>query len=750
MTKKCHFLLIGGGLASAFAAEALRREGEADKIVMLTAEAFFPYYRPQLPKAFPLGNRTREQLTIFDADYYQKNDIEVLVNTKALAIDSKRKIVKTDHAGNIHFKKLLIATGCTPKKINIPGAELAGVHYLRTLSDVEAFIERIHKAKKAIIYGTSFITIELASSLSKKGIALTIIAPKFNISNFKVSAKITTFLTKNGVQTIVGEKIAKINGKRRVQSVETNKGKKFACDFIVVDMGLNPNTGFLKGSGIDVDNGVVVNQYMQTNIADIYAAGDVVKYFDPILGKFRQTAYGDTAIKQGKIAAVNMLGAKHYNRTASYLFFNAFGTSIVIIGDATDAKECLSRGSSEEKNFAYLCLKDNVLQGAIFIGRPITEIKAAESLIINHINLRAVKAKLTDISFQLEPLAVQTLLTLQGGGALGAFECGVVKAMEESGIYPDIVAGISIGAFNSAIIASNPKKASAALEAFWDELSLTNTPDVVDEQTRRFLSSWQAIVWGSPIFFHPRWMMPFTNLIKSAFNWTSFYDHTPIKKLLCKYVDFKKLKKSPIRLLAMAVNVETSEFEIFDSYTDDITADHILASGSLPPAFPWTTIKGNHYWDGGIVTNTPLDSAIDVCGSTAKKVYIVDLYPRNRCLPQNMIEVLSRKDEILFSEKMRTNLRTRDMINNFKQLIKVILRLCEPADVQEITQLPTFIQTMGDPGVLSVTRIVREVDKEGLYSWDSDFSRKTIEEHKAKGYDAAKKILHSAKFRSTP
>ena len=602
MIKETDFLLIGGGIASSFAADTLRKEGEIGKIVILSAEELLPYSRFQLPKAYLFGKRNRDQLLMFEASHYQKNDIEVIVNTKALAVDTKSKIVKTNHAGKFHFKKLLIATGSTPKKINIPGAKLPGVHYLRTINDAEAIIQDMQKAKNAIIYGNGYITIEIASSLNKKDINVTVIAPEFNLGNFKISSEIANFLEKNGVQIILGEKITTIKGSNRVQSIETNTGKKFSCDFIIVDMGYNPNTDFLKGSGIDLDNGIVVNQYMQTNIQDIYAAGDVVKFYDPIFKRFRKTEYGDTAIKQGRIAAVNMLGAKHYNRTASYLFFSAFDKSFVIIGDAADTKEFVRRESVEEKNFAYLCLKDHRLHAAIFSGRPTTEIKAAESLIVNHVNLKPFKNKLADSSFQLEPLAIQTLLTLQGGGALGAFECGVVTAMEESGIYPDIVAGISIGAFNAAIIAGNPKHASAALEAFWNELSL-DTPAAFDEQMRRILSSFQTIFWGSPKFFHPNWMM-FPNEL--AINWTSFYDPTAIKKLLCKYVDFKTLKTSPIRLLVMAVNIETSDFETFDSYSEHITPDHILASGSLPPSFPWTTINGKHYWDGGIVTNTPL------------------------------------------------------------------------------------------------------------------------------------------------
>ncbi|WP_133136732.1 FAD-dependent oxidoreductase [Legionella rowbothamii] len=743
MSKAADFLLIGGGLASIFAANVLRREGEIGKIIILSAEAFLPYFRMQIPKAFLLGKQRKEQLYIFDENYYQKNDIEIILNTKVRTLDTKNKRVKTAHAEEFHYKKLLIATGCSPKRINIPGAKLAGVHYLRTIDDAEAIIQEMQTAKKVIIYGDSYITIELASTLSHKGIKVTVITPEFDTGNFKVCTEIAHFLMNNGVEVILGEKITKIEGRSRIQSVKTNSGKSVSGDFIIVDMGLKPNTDFLKESGLelDADQSILVNQYMQTNIPDVYAAGDVVTFYDPIFEKFRKTRYGDTAIKQGKIAAANMSGARHYNRTASYLFFYAFGTAVIIIGDANDATELLIRGFPKEKNFANLYLKNNTLQGAILIGRPTTEIKAAESLIENHTNLKPVKEQLVDISFPLEPLATQTLIALQGGGAFGAFECGVIKAMEESEIYPEIVAGISIGAFNAAIIAGNPKNATAALEAFWNDLAL-DTPEIFDEQSRRFLSYLQAIMWGSPNFFHPRWLSQCMNLNEFASNWTSFYDTAPIKKLLCKYVDFKKLKKSPVRLLVMAVNVETSEFETFDSYTDDLTPDHILASGSLPPAFPWTTIEGKHYWDGGIVTNTPLDSALEICGWSSKKVYVVDVYPKKRGLPKNIIEVLSRKNEILFAEKMRKDFRTQDLIGDYKKLIELILPYCEPEAINEITELPLFIQIMGDPGVLSITRIMLQTEKEGLYSWDSDFSRKTIEELKAKGYATAKEILN--------
>lgn len=740
MTKTVDFLLIGGGLASAFSADTLRKEGATGSITLLSEENILPYYRPQLPKGFLLGTRKKEQLLIFNENYYKKNDIDVLLNTKAISVDPENKIVKTEHAGNFYFNQLLIATGCSPQKVDLPGSTLDKIYYIKTIPDAESILHEIGNAKKVIIFGGSFIGIEIASLLIKKNIKVTIIAEEFHLFNVSSSVEIAAFIANNGVEVLLHETVKKFNGKKHVQSVETNKGKILSCDFVIIADQYLPVTDFLRGSGIDVDDGIIVDQYLKTNKDDIYAAGDVANFFDPIFRRCHRNGGIDNAMKQGKITALNMMGMRKSYNSASYFYAQAFDTHLVIIGDTVEATERIVRGSIKEKNCVLFYLKDGLLQGAFFSGRPIEEIKAAESLIINRVNLDSHKKKLVDFNFSLEEIAIQTILTLQGGGALGAFECGVVKAMEEHGVYPDIVSGISIGAFNSAIIAGNPKHATEALEGFWNDLAL-DMVNVSDEQTRRLLSSWHAMIWGSPNFFYPRWATPIFSSDQLPTHWTSFYDTSYIKDLLRKYIDFDTLKDSPVRLLVMAVNVETSEFETFDSYTDDITPEHILASGSLPPGFPWTTINKKHYWDGGIITNTPIDSTLDICGQSSKKIYIVELYSRNRSLPQNMIEVLARKDEILFSEKIRKDIRTNDLINNYKKLIEKIMSLCDPAVAEELRLLPAYIQTMGDPGIQSITRIIREVGKNEPYAWDSDFSKETIEQHKKNGYKTAKKIL---------
>jgi NTE family protein len=742
MTKSVDFLLIGGGLASAFCADTLRKEGATGSILILCAENCLPYYRPQLSKGFLLGKRKKEQLIIFEKEYYKKNNIELMLNTKAISLDPESKLVQTDKAGEFQFQQLLIATGCIPQKIEIPGNHLTGIHYLKTIFDAQPLIQEIKKAKKVVIFGGSFIGIELASLLNKNNLKVTLIVEKFHLFNVSPPEEMTSYIADHGIEVLHHETIKKFHGTHRVHSVETNTGNIIDCDFVLISHKYAPEVGFLQGSGIELDDGIVVSKTLKTNKEDIYAAGDVAQFFDPVFERYHRNGGVDNAIKQGKNAAFNMMGMRRCYNTASYFYIQAFDNHIVIIGNTADAKERIVRGTIKEKNFAFFYLKDGLLQGAFFSGRPIEEIKAAESLIINRVNLTPYKKRLHDTDFSIEDISTQIVLTLQGGGALGAFECGVIKAMEEHKVYPDIVSGISIGAFNSAIIAGNPKHATQALESFWNDLSL-ETLDVPNEEARRYLSSWQTIVWGSPHFFYPRWAMPAFTPAQLPLHWTSFYDTSSIKELLCKYVDFKTLKNSPIRLIVMAVNVETSEFETFDSYTDIITPDHILASGSLPPGFPWTTINEKHYWDGGIISNTPVDATLEVCGSTNKKIYIVELYSRNRALPQNMIEVLARKDEILYSEKIRKDIRTNDLINSYKKLIEQILRFCAPESVQEIRLLPAYIQTMGDPGVLSITRIMRDMDQKEPYAWDSDFSRKTIEEHKENGYKITKHILEN-------
>jgi NTE family protein len=255
-------------------------------------------------------------------------------------------------------------------------------------------------------------------------------------------------------------------------------------------------------------------------------------------------------------------------------------------------------------------------------------------------------------------------------------------------------------------------------------------------------------VFGSPHFFRPRWFEPILSPAQLPTQWKSFYELSPLKATLSKYVAFDTLKDSPVRLVLTAVDVETGQLAIFDSYVDEITPEHVLASGSLPPGFPWTTIDGRHYWDGGLVSNSPLDQVVEVSGLTGKEVYIVNLWLDKRVLPQSIPEVLARRDEILFAEKSRRSVRSWEYIDGYRQLVEEIMGNLEPKLAEQIRRRPRYIETVGGACPLSITRITREaVDGEPI-SRDYEFSRRSIDQHIAHGYAIAAKILQGRPTRS--
>ena len=745
MARQVDFLLVGGGLASATAAETLRLEGADGTIAILSAEAYPPYQRPPLSTQFLLGTQTEDRLSIFDDSFYREHSIDLILSTRAARLDPNQRVVQTDRAGEVQFRRLLIATGAASIRFQIPGSTLPGIHYLRTLTDALNIKRSAESARRAVVVGGSFLAIELAASLSAKGVLVTLVAMEKILLDKLESQSISNFFTRyyreHGVEIVLGDEVIGFLGEARIEGVRTRSGNTLPCDLALVAIGVAPEVEFLKESGIEVDDGIVVDRYLQTNLPDIFAAGDVANFFDPVFNIRRRIEHWDNAIKQGRLAAKNMLGQRAPYDEVSYFFCDVFDITFDFFGYPEIADEKIGRGSLDDRTFALFYLKEEVPRALFSLDRPAQETKAVEALIRYRVNLRATKSKLSDSQFRLEQIPSQNILVLQGGGALGAFECGVVKALEERGIYPDIVAGVSIGAFNAAVIAGNPKSPSAALEHFWHDLEM-ETPEIPNEALRRLLSSWTSLTFGSPKFFHPKWFTPLWAANQLPLNWTSFYDPSPVGELLAKYTDFSRLRSSPIRLIVSAVNVETAQLEIFDSYVDDLTPDHILASGSLPPGFPWTTIDGRHYWDGGIVSNSPLEDVMERSGAAGKRAFIVDLFPGKKELPDNVVEVMFRRDEIVYSERIRNDVRTRNLLHDFRRLVEEILSDVPPERLIQIKQRPRYIQLMGDIAPTIITRIVREMAENEPLSKDYDFSTLSIEQHKHSGYIATLKALN--------
>src|SRR5574337_643611 len=222
----------------------------------------------------------------------------------------------------------------------------------------------------------------------------------------------------------------------------------------------------------------------------------------------------------------------------------------------------------------------------------------------------------------------ETVLILQGGGSLGAYECGVYKSLHKRKIKFDIVAGTSIGAINATIIACAKNDPIKDLESFWLDLADSVTPPNLPYNVRSRFSAMYSAVFGNPNAFFPKWFLPSTDYF-FPFLWPYLYDKTPLMNTLNKYVDFKKLREpdSP-RLIVTSTDIENARPSIFDSMYDNITADHVLASAGYPfYGISWTRINGRYLWDGTLLNNTPLREVIDASPKHNKNVYLVDLFP---------------------------------------------------------------------------------------------------------------------------
>jgi NTE family protein len=739
------FLLIGGGLASVTAAETIRREGGKGSILILSEEEVAPYRRPSLSKRYLLGTVTDAQILIHPESFYHEHAIELQLNARVVAVDPEKQIVAIESGEKIRYGKLLIATGVTPEQLSVPGALLDGVYSLRRKSDCDAIRFSAAKAKKVVVLGGNFVGMEVAMSLIDLGLEVTIVERCDRILPYLAAANLSEYFRKyaetRGVSIILEDTASELHGLKNVEEVETAAGRHLPCDLVIVAIGVVPVTKFLARSGIDLDQGlIVVDDLLRTSVPNVFAAGDATSFYDPVFAQRRHIEHWDNAVKQGRLAGRNMLGQRVRYDEVSCFFSEIGDISFDVLGKPEEADEWIERGTLDARSFALFYIKDNLPSALFSIGRPVEETRAVERLVRYRISLRTMKDKLSDPCFSLETIRTQTVLILQGGGAMGAFECGVVKALEERDIFPDVVAGVSIGALNGAIVASNPRHATAALEAFWADLTI-KSPWLASSEARRSSTAMMTLMFGVPNFFKPRWFQPFVQMSDAPDHWTSYYDTAPMKDLIAKYVDFGSLKRSPVRLLISAVNVATAQLETFDSYVDDLTPAHILASGSLPPGFSWTMIDGQAYWDGGIISNSPLDLVIDRCGLESKRVFIVDLFADQKPLPTNLMDVMARRDEIVYSERIRSDMRTQEIVAAYRSLVEEVLSFASPEASNKIKQRPRYVELMGDDVPISITRFMRQSNA-GDKPWhDYDFSQDSIELNQAEGYALVKKTL---------
>ena len=344
------------------------------------------------------------------------------------------------------------------------------------------------------------------------------------------------------------------------------------------------------------------------------------------------------------------------------------------------------------------------------------------------------------------PLPDCVALVLQGGGALGSYQAGVYEALAASGVAIDWVAGISIGAVNAAIIAGNPpERRLDRLRAFWDGVTgaLPSFPIFPHDHVREFVHEWSAasvLLQGVPGYFAPRAMLPAFATPGSP-EALSFYDSTPLARTLDAVIDWDLLNDGPVRLSVGAVNIESGNFRYFDSTTDRIDVRHIMASGALPPGLPPVEIDGCWWWDGGLVSNTPLTHVLDH-QSEPTLVFQVDLFSATAERPRTIMDVVAREKEIRYSSRTRAVSAERLKLRQERQAIrKLIARL--PEDVRAEPEVAA-LANMADEPPLSLVHLIHRPNAWEGGSRDFEFSTRTMREHWAAGHrDVTETMAHS-------
>ncbi|WP_376089387.1 DUF3734 domain-containing protein [Roseomonas sp. CCTCC AB2023176] len=332
-------------------------------------------------------------------------------------------------------------------------------------------------------------------------------------------------------------------------------------------------------------------------------------------------------------------------------------------------------------------------------------------------------------------------LVLQGGGALGSYQAGVYEALASTDYLPDWVAGISIGAVNAAIIAGNPVATRVErLRSFWEGITAPQPfwPPGFDRALaawtgdHRALGAWSAMAFGQPGFFSPLEPLAWLQAAWAGTTPTSYYDTSALRSTLERLIDFDRINSRETRLSVGAVNVRTGNFAYFDSAETVIRPEHIMASGALPPGFPTVEIDGEHYWDGGLVSNTPLQYVIDTLPRRSRLTFQVDVFPARGPLPTSLTDAQEREKDIRFSSRTRA---ASDMIrrtHDARHTVNMLLEKLPP----ELRALPEAeaLYHFGCVTTMDIVQLIYRPEEPQGQAKDYEFSRRTMEARWAAGF----------------
>ena len=370
------FVILGAGAAGTAAVEKLRQEGFQGKVVLVSAEEKLPYDRTKLSKSYLQGQAKSESLSLRSCEFYDQHGIELRFGQPVTEVNALNKTITFADDSQLEFDSLLLATGGSARKLDIPGSELANIFTIRQPEDVDSILNTVKDAKKAVVVGSSFIGMEAAASLIQQGLEVTVVSPSKvpfqKILGERLGKMFQQVHESKGVKFKFETKATGFTGSNQVEQVTLDSGEQIAADMVIIGVGVEPNTNYLQGIKLDEkDHSIQVNSYLQTEINDIYAAGDIAQFPYAPMDKSTRIEHWRLAAQHGRIAAVNMLGKnqKEVDRIVPFFWSGQYDLKLRYVGHAEEWDEIKVDGDLEQPEFLAYYLKNDRVMAVAGINR---------------------------------------------------------------------------------------------------------------------------------------------------------------------------------------------------------------------------------------------------------------------------------------------------------------------------------------------------------------------------------------------
>jgi 3-phenylpropionate/trans-cinnamate dioxygenase ferredoxin reductase subunit len=367
------FVIVGASLAGGTAAATLRQDGFDGDVILIGKEPHPPYERPPLSKQYLRGEVPFSKALVRPNGFYEANRIDTRFSVVATGIDPAERKVELTGSRSVRYDKLLIATGVRNRRPPIPGLNLQNVFDLRTVNDADALRAQIVSGRKAAVIGMGFIGCEIAASLRQQGVEVVCVdhspTPLFRVLGEQVGQVMSTIHHERGVQTFFDDVVTGFEGDRRVERVITKRGRRVDCDFAVVGVGVEPVVDVVRESGVEISNGILVDEYCRTNVQDIYAAGDVANHYHPVFQKRMRVEHWQNAMQQGASAARSMLGNGKPYDAVHWFWSDQYDVNLQYAGFHREWDQVVVRGNLDTRNFIAFYLTQGRIDAVVALNR---------------------------------------------------------------------------------------------------------------------------------------------------------------------------------------------------------------------------------------------------------------------------------------------------------------------------------------------------------------------------------------------